>query len=213
MRLRSILVLCVALALTVGVAPAAGRGGNSQNAKKCQKGGYKDWVRADQTPFKNVGQCVSYAAKGGTLTAPTSAEDRAYCVPAGPPTSGQCSVPGLLDFDFDASSGPLGENPTGTFFWESLPFSFRGQVTCLQVTGNTASVGGTITDSSFPEFVGMGLAFTVVDNTPGTPDLTTYPDSLDQLLLPAGPAANTPACGDRTQPTMPVSGDIVVENN
>jgi hypothetical protein len=213
MRVRSMLVLCVALAVTVGVAPAAGRGGNSQNAKKCQKGGYKNWVRADQTPFKNVGQCVSYAAKGGTLTAPTVAEDRAYCAPAGPPTFGQCSVPGLLDFDFDASSGPLGGNPTGTFSWESLPFSFQGQVTCLQVTGNTASVGGTITDSSFPQYVGMGLAFTVVDNTPGTPDLITYPGSLGELLQPAGPAANTPSCGVVTQPTFAVTGDIVVVDN
>jgi hypothetical protein len=30
-------------------------------------------VRADQTPFKNSGACVSYAAHGGTLTTPKSA--------------------------------------------------------------------------------------------------------------------------------------------
>jgi hypothetical protein len=210
MRARSILVLCVALAVAVGVAPAAGRGGNSQNAKKCQKGGYKNWVRADQTTFKNVGQCVSYAAKGGTLTAPAAAEDRAYCAPPGPATSGQCSVPGLLDFDFDASSGPLGENPTGTFFWESLPIHFEGQVTCLQVTGNRASVGGTITASPNPSAIGRGLVFTVVDNGPGTPDLMSNGGG---QTLPAAPPANTPNCGDPSQPTTSVTGDIVVEDN
>jgi hypothetical protein len=216
--MRRLLALAAAAASLVAcavlvVAPAApaGKGGNSANAKRCQKGGYKHWVRADQTPFKNVGQCVSYAARGGTLTL---RQDRAYCAPAGPPAFGQCSIPGKLDFDFDASSGPLGENPTGTFLWESLPFHFEGQVTCLQVTGNRASVGGTITaSSSHPQFVGRGLAFTVVDNTPGAPDLVSYPASLQQFLQPAGPEANTPACGDTAQPTNPVAGDVVVEDN
>ena len=131
---------------------------------------------------------------------------------ADPPAFGRCSVPARLDFAFNASSGPLGENPTGTFFWESLPFSSEGQVTCLQVTGNRASVGGTITASSFPSDIGRGLAFTVVDNTPPAPDLidwTGYP----AILLPAGPPANTPACGDPREPTDEVTGDIVVQDS
>ena len=41
--------------------------------------------------------------------------DSAFCAPGGPLAFGQCSVPGRLDFDFDASSGFLGQNPTGTF--------------------------------------------------------------------------------------------------
>lgn len=214
--MRRLLALAAAAASLVAsavlvVAPAApaGKGGNSANAKRCQNGGYKNWVRADQTPFKNVGQCVSYAARGGTLTL---RQDRAYCAPAGPLALGQCSVPGRLDFDFDASSGPLGENPTGTFLWESLPFHYEGQVTCLQVTGNRASVGGIITASPQPGAIGRGLAFTVVDNTPPTPDLIDYIGS-PAILLPAPPAANTPACGDPRQPTNAVTGDTVVEDN
>jgi hypothetical protein len=204
------LVACALLVLAPAV--PASKGGNSANAKRCQKGGYKDWVRADQTPFKNAGQCVRYAARGGTLTEPTPPEDRAFCAPTGPPILGQCSVPGRLDLDFDASSGPLSENPMGTILWESLPNSWVVQVTCLQVTGNRASVGGAITASSFPEDIGMGLAFTVVDNTPPTPDLIDFADFPD-ILLPAPPAANTPACGDTRQPTDPVTGDIVVQDN
>ena len=80
MKMRVLFALFAALALSVGVATATagdghgnghgGKGGNSANAKLCQKGGWKNWVRADQTPFKNQGACVSYAAKGGVLTAP-----------------------------------------------------------------------------------------------------------------------------------------------
>lgn len=57
------------------VAPAAGakkNGGNSTAAHQCQKGGWRNWRRADQTPFRNGGACVSYAAHGGTLSAPKS---------------------------------------------------------------------------------------------------------------------------------------------
>ena len=77
MTMRVLFVLCAALALTLGVATATagnghgkGKGGNSAAAKACQKGGWKNWVWTDQTPFKNSGACVSYAAHGGVLTAP-----------------------------------------------------------------------------------------------------------------------------------------------
>jgi len=69
MRLR-MLGCCAALALTVGVATATaggGHGGNSANAKLCQKGGWQNLVRSDGSSFANQGKCVSYAAKGGVL--------------------------------------------------------------------------------------------------------------------------------------------------
>jgi len=46
--------------------------GNSPNAKLCQKNGWQNWVRADQTPFISEEDCVSYAAHGGVLTARTA---------------------------------------------------------------------------------------------------------------------------------------------
>jgi hypothetical protein len=70
-RTRILLVLGAAFALTVGVATATAGGGNSANAKLCQKDGWKQLVRVDQTAFTNQGDCVSYAAQGGTLTIPT----------------------------------------------------------------------------------------------------------------------------------------------
>ena len=70
-RTRTLLVLGAAFALTVGATTATAGGGNSANAKPCQKDGWKQLVRVDQTAFTNQGDCVSYAAQGGTLNLPT----------------------------------------------------------------------------------------------------------------------------------------------
>ncbi len=55
--------------------------GNSGNAKLCQHGGWQNWVRSDGTPFSNTGDCVSYGAHGGVLTAPAAitAVDQLVC--------------------------------------------------------------------------------------------------------------------------------------
>lgn len=58
----------LALAVVTAVAPAvAADGGNSSAAHACQKEGYKSLFRADGTAFKNTGECVSYAARGGSF--------------------------------------------------------------------------------------------------------------------------------------------------
>ena len=49
-------------------------GGNSENAKLCQKGGWMNLVRADGTTFASETECVSYGASGGTPVPP--AQDR-----------------------------------------------------------------------------------------------------------------------------------------
>jgi hypothetical protein len=205
---KVVLAALVAVCAVLVVVPAGlgAKGGNSENAKLCQQGGYEDWVRADQTPFANVGECVSYAAQGGTLTAPTPALDRAYCAPAGLPlVPGPCVLFGTNLIDFDASSGPLGESPTGTFRVEIGSLYYEVQFTCLQVTGNVASLGGSITESNLG-FLGQPIAFTVLD-APGQ-DLIS-----DGTQLATVPLANTPNCGDVTLPTTPITGDIVVEDN
>ena len=136
------------------------------------------------------------------------AEDRAYCAPAGPPQPGQCSYPGFavgstITFDLDASSGPLGEDPTGSFRYDIPPFFEEVQVTCLQVTGNVAHVGGIVTASPTPGAVGFGRAITVSDG----------PDLISQLsILPTPPTPDTPLCGSPFPPTQPVTGDVVVQD-
>jgi hypothetical protein len=44
-------------------------GGNAAAAAACRHGGYVNWTRADGTTFRNEGDCVSYAARGGVLVA------------------------------------------------------------------------------------------------------------------------------------------------
>jgi len=57
-------------ALAVASSAGAAAGGNRDAAHACQDGGWQQLVRADQTPFTNEGDCVSYAAHGGTLAFP-----------------------------------------------------------------------------------------------------------------------------------------------
>ena len=113
-KMRTLVTLCAALALTVGVATATAGGGNSGNAKLCQKGGWQYWVRVDQTPFKNQGDCVSYAARGGILTAPGSSaqslcEDQlggTYAGPQGSSIAWTCSWQHALEDPTETA--PLG---------------------------------------------------------------------------------------------------------
>ena len=50
-----------------GASPLFSMDGNSDAAQACQKDGYQNLFRTDGTSFENVGDCVSYAAQGGTL--------------------------------------------------------------------------------------------------------------------------------------------------
>ena len=80
------------------------------------------------------------------------------------------------EWHVNAKSGPMGENPQGHFFvrLESailLNLDFRGRVTCLNVTGNVAVIGGEITASRTPDaVVGQGILIEVTDNGEGNDD-------------------------------------------
>src|SRR5919112_2794854 len=70
MSMKRILVLLAVVALMVGMLAgpvAASPGGNTANAAKCEEGGYLDYTDAQGNPFKNEGQCTTYAARGGQL--------------------------------------------------------------------------------------------------------------------------------------------------
>jgi len=68
-RVRGVLVaVALALALSaVAAGPAvAAKGGSSDNAHACQQGGHQNRFEAETgRPFKNAGDCVSHAARGG----------------------------------------------------------------------------------------------------------------------------------------------------
>jgi hypothetical protein len=94
------LVFCAALALTVGAATATAGGGNSANAKACQKGGWQSLHPSGSGAFKNEGNCVSYLARGGTLVG----DSRHNCE----------SVGGTFSIDQSTSFIVL---PPGTVLW------------------------------------------------------------------------------------------------
>jgi hypothetical protein len=92
--------LLVTAAMTTIAVPMAVAGGNADSAHACQQNGWQSLVRQDGTGFKNTGDCVSYAAQGGTLkTKPTVA----------------ASTPGSENF----SAYVAGSQPT-TFAWGTI---------------------------------------------------------------------------------------------
>lgn len=58
-------LLVAALTAAIAVPLALAGGGNSDAANACKQDGWQNLVRQDGTGFKNQGDCVSYAAKGG----------------------------------------------------------------------------------------------------------------------------------------------------
>jgi len=64
-------VLALTATMGIGLAalasPAVAADANAAAKASCKDDGWKTLVRADGTLFKNQGDCVSYAAQGGTL--------------------------------------------------------------------------------------------------------------------------------------------------
>lgn len=68
---RLVLVFCLTIAGLAGLGVTAQgvtqAASNSDAAHACQQGGYLTLQGSDGTTFQNAGQCVSYAAKGGSI--------------------------------------------------------------------------------------------------------------------------------------------------
>jgi len=99
------------VAVTTGTALAGG--GNSAAAHACQKGGYLGLVGSGGETFRNTGECVSFAAHGGTFAT-------GIIVPAGAtvtfddPTLSACNA---LTWGYNVGSGDqaLGGKTAGCF--------------------------------------------------------------------------------------------------
>lgn len=92
-----------------------------------------------------------------------------------------------ITMHFNAKSGPSGEDAKGRFFVkrsDPTPLYTRGEVTCLNVVGNTATVGGRVEQTGQPTQspVGSGVLFQVVDNGQGEQSVVDrmHGDSLPQ---------------------------------
>ena len=79
------LVLVAALLTTVlgvGASTALAGGGNSGNAKACQKNGWQQLQMSTGSAFASQDECVSYGARGGTLFAPSLIATDEGCMPS-----------------------------------------------------------------------------------------------------------------------------------
>ena len=94
MRKSQLVFVAGALALTIGVSTGAAADGSSDNAERCQNGGWAELERSDGTAFRNAGECISYAARGGVLM-PTFAQSRLACEEIGGTFGVGGDVPGL----------------------------------------------------------------------------------------------------------------------
>jgi hypothetical protein len=84
-RLRCLVVigvLAVAVCMVAAGPAAAAKGRNSDTAHACQQGGHENRFEAETgRPFKNAGDCVSHAAKGGDEAALFIDPDSYPCPP------------------------------------------------------------------------------------------------------------------------------------
>jgi hypothetical protein len=106
-------LIVVAASAAIMVPLAFAGGGNSDNAKACQQGGWQNLVRQDGTGFNNQGECVSYGAQGGLLKAkpPAATTPIAVSAPMFNLDVNTCSVtvpytPGIDTFLYGVNGHP-----------------------------------------------------------------------------------------------------------
>ena len=119
-------------------------------------------------------------------------------------------------YHVNAKSGPSGEDATGHFFVERkdpapglAAFDIRGEVTCVNVEGNRAVVGGRVTQAKgdFPANIpeGQGFVFRIIDN--GEPNDA---DFVVGLPVPGGGVPDL--CPIRTTSNPTERGNFIVHD-
>ena len=72
-----------------------------------------------------------------------------------------------IEFFLDVHSGPSGESPTGLVSWVDRAEFVRGPVTCLNVTGNRATIGFANQEGPLTDVVKGGYIYVEDNGTPG----------------------------------------------
>ena len=146
-------VLSLAVAASLGVTSAtAANGGNSANAKLCQKGGWMNVQGSDATQFGNQGECVSFGAHGGTIVPkPTCtagsdnfSDDAEFSQPttfAGGTIDTSYGVDGGVYFDLTSFPGQNAVFSGGGV--NSFKLTFANAVSSVQVDASSNSFGVT----------------------------------------------------------------------
>ena len=109
-------------------------------------------------------------------------------------------------FVFDARSGPSGENPSGSVAWVDRVLFMGGPVTCLNVTGNRATIGFQNQEDGAPVLNG-GFLFVEDNGTPGAGR-----DNVRATLVPAAPAVCPPNTEVYNAFNLVSSGELAVHD-
>ena len=125
------------------------------------------------------------ASPGRDPTAPSSTRPEADATTAtpGPAATGDAHIlifngttPERFEFSAVVTGAGLVAGEFQLFTEQAGGISIQGPVTCLGISGNLARIGGVITESSLPAFVGRPVLWEVVDNGEGVnapPDQTS----------------------------------------
>jgi hypothetical protein len=173
MRFIIILAALAAAFVFVGTTLAA-NGGNSANAKLCQKDGWKALMDSSASPFASGDECVSYGAHGGAIYAKASLHVEPC---ADQPFDGLCvstTGSGLAPTTF--ATTPLLKNgtPVTTEFLvvqadgtagNGQPFA-HFEAPCVAGNVYSATASGTSADSlSTPHMPGIAITSNTVTRT------------------------------------------------
>jgi hypothetical protein len=144
-------MMLVAMALMVplfAVVAYAAAGGNAANAHKCKQGGYLDYTDANGNPFKNEGQCTSYAARGGQLVpVPDISLDQAAGTISGTGFTPNSTVVLVVNMAWSTESGSgrissrssLSTDGTGAFFASGFDFCPTSSDTSVDVSATDSA--------------------------------------------------------------------------
>src|SRR5438093_3258255 len=104
-----LLALTFVVALSLGSTVALADGGNSANAKACQKNGWMALQSSTGGSFANGSERVSYGASGATLFGRSVTATDLGCVPDGN---------GVLHDEWELSA--TGFNPNSPMYWDGF---------------------------------------------------------------------------------------------
>lgn len=172
------------VALSMSSVASAG-GGNSANAKLCQKNGWINLVRTDGSTFAGDGDCVSYGAQGGTLLPkPTCfAGSENFAADADHSTPSTFSG-GTIDTAFGTGSELGGTRVVGTDW----------------LSGSLASDSHVLFTGGFPGVNSFQLSF---DHAVGSVELQAQPNnSYNSVTLTAFDSSDAIVGTDTATPTV-----------
>ena len=131
---KAVLPVVVMLMLGVGASVAFAGGGNSANAKLCQKTGWQSAETGNGAGFASSEDCTSYAAEGGELFNPSVVQHFLYCfsIEFGPFSNGPFAV-----YTFTLSG--FHPNSDVTFRLPNDPVPFPGVALTTDATGSASN--------------------------------------------------------------------------